>query len=150
MTCLLDEPRRACLRLANLLRSVALRVLKQIARLVSRRVHYLGTLALGFLAVALDLGLAVLQVALALRHLLLGPGQLVRRGLLSIAFERVGELGGGADQVQGVHANGVTGRLDVAGPTGGLDHAELRLELGGVAAESVESGPPPIRVGPPA
>ena len=146
MACLLDEPGGARLGLANLLGHVALCVLEQLARLVPGGVRDLGPLALGLLAVALDLGLAVLQLALAPRDLFLRSRQLIRGRLLGVALERVGELGGRADQVEGVHADGVAGRLDAAGPARGLKDAELRLELGGVAAERIERVPNPVRV----
>ena len=147
MACLLDEPRGARLGLANLLGHVALCVLEQLARLVPGCVRDLCPLALRLLAVALDLGLAVLQLVLTPRDLFLGPRQLVRGRLLRVALERVGELGGGADQVEGVHADRVTGRLDAAtGPARGLKDAELRLELGRVAAERIERVPNPVRV----
>ena len=81
------------------------------------------------------------------RDLFLGPRQLIRGRLLRIALERVGELGGGADQVERVHADRVTGRLDAAtGPARGLKNAELGLELGGMATERIERVPNPVRV----
>ena len=98
----------------------------------------LGALALRLGPVALDLGLALLQLVLLRAHLLLGALELRCGGGLGVALERVGELGGGADQVQRVHPDGVPGRLDVGGLARRLEHAELRLQLGGVAAEGVE------------
>ena len=111
---------------------------EEVAGLGLRGVHDLGALALRLGAVALDLGLALLQLALLRAHLLLGALQLRRGRRLRVALERVGELGGGADQVERVHADGVAGRLDVGGLARGLEHAQLRLQLGGVAAEGVE------------
>ena len=128
----------ARLGLAHLGRRVAVRVREQLARLVLGRVQDLGPLALALVAVALDLGLVRLQLALRAPDLLLGPAHLRGRGGLRVALERVGELGGGADQVQRVHPDGVTGRLDVGGLARRLEHAQLRLELQRVAAERVE------------
>ena len=53
-------------------------------------------------------------------------------------LERVGELGCGANEMEGVHAHRVTGRVDARGLARGLQHAQLRLQLERVAAERVE------------
>ena len=135
---LLEEARGAGLGLLDLLRGLEIRLREQLARLVLGGVDDLCALALALGAVALDLGLARLQLVLAPRDLLLGLSELRRGGGLRVALDRVGELGGGADQVQRVHADGVAARLDRTGAPGGLQHAELSLELGCVAAEGVE------------
>ena len=138
MARLLEQPVAARLGLAQLARRVGVRLREQVACLALGGGHDLGALALGLGAVALDLGLALLQLVLLLAHLLLRALELGRGGGLGVALEHVGELGGGADQVQRVHAHGVAGRLDVRGRPRGLEDAELRLQLGGVAAEGVE------------
>ena len=135
---LLEQTGGAGLGLLDLLRRLEVGLGEQLARLVLGRVDDLGALTLALCAVALDLGLARLQLVLASRHLFLGPVELRRGGGLGVALDRVGELGGGADQVQRVHADGVAARLDLAGAAGGLQHAELGLELGRVTAERVE------------
>ena len=91
---------------------VGMRLREELARLVPRCVQHLGALALALLAVALDLGLALLQLDLPAAHLLLGPAELSGRGVLRVALERVGELGGGADEMERVHPDRVPGRLD--------------------------------------
>ena len=138
VTGLLEEASGPCLGLLDLLRRLELGLRTELARLVLGRVDDLGPLALALGAVALDLGLARLQLVLAPRHLRLGRLQLRRGGGLRVALDRVGELGGAADQVQRVHADGVAARLDLAGTAGGLKHAELSLELGCMAAERIE------------
>ena len=135
---LLEQPVAARLGLALLACGLGLRLRQEVARLRLRRVHDLGALTLRFGAVALDLGLALLQLALLRAHLLLGPLQLRRRRRLCVPLERVGELGRGADQVERVHPHGVAGRLDVRGLARSLEHPQLRLELSGVAPEGVE------------
>src|SRR5213075_1850677 len=102
-------------------------------------VHDLGALALALLAVALDLRLTILLLAATAAHLLLGLRELCLRRTLCVRLDRVGELRGRADQVQRVHADGMTGRLDgLAAPAGRLQHAELRLQLRGMAPERLE------------
>ena len=59
---------------------------------------------------------ARLHPALAAADLDLGRAELGRRRRLGVALERVGELCGGADQMEGVHADGVPARLDARGP----------------------------------
>src|SRR5918996_1297889 len=95
-------------------------------------------LALGLLAVPLDLGLPGLQLALPAANLLLRARELVRGCLLRVALERVGKLGGRADQVESVHADGVPGRIDGRRASRRLKHAQLGLELGRVAPEGVK------------
>jgi hypothetical protein len=135
---LLEEAAPAGLGLAELARRLGLRLLDQLAGLGLRGVEDLGPLALGLGAVTLDLGLARLQLALAGAHLLLRALELRGRRGLRVALERVGELGGGADQMERVHAHGVAGRLDVRGLARGLEHAELCLQLRRVPPERVE------------
>ena len=60
---LLEQPVALGLGLAQLLRRVAVRVREQLARLVARVVQHLGPLALALLAIAFDLGFAVLLLA---------------------------------------------------------------------------------------
>ena len=134
---LLEQPGRARLGLADLLRGLRLRFLEGLARLGLGRVQHLCPLALTLVAVALDLGLALLQLVLAPRDLLLGSSELCGRCVLRVALDRVGHLSGCADQVQRIHAHCVTGRLDPALP-GGLEHAQLDLELRRVAPERLE------------
>jgi hypothetical protein len=134
---LLEQPRRARLGLGDLLGGLLPRLLGRLARLGLGGVKQLGALALALLAVTVDLARALLQLALTARDLLLGASQLRGRGRLRVALDRVGHLGGGADHVHRVHPHGVAGRLDTALP-GGLEDAELHLQLRGVAAESLE------------
>jgi hypothetical protein len=140
VTGLLEEPVPARLGFLQLARRVAVRVREQLARLVAGGVHHLGALALRFLAVALDLGLALLQLALPAPHLLLGALELRRRSRLRVALDRVRELGGRTDQVQRVHPDRVARRLDVlrTAAARGLQHLQLRLELRRVSAEGIE------------
>ena len=135
---LLEQPVPARLGLAQLARRVGVGLAEQVAGLGLGGGEDLRALALRLAAVALDLGLALLELVLLLAHLLFGALELRGGRGLGVALERVGELGGGADQVQRVHADGMPGRLDVGGLVRGLEHAELRLQLGGVAAEGVE------------
>jgi hypothetical protein len=138
MARLLEEPVPARLGLAQLARRVGVRLAQQIAGLGFGGSEDLRALALRLAAVALDLGLALLQLVLLLAHLFFGALELRGGGGLGVALERVGELGCGADQVQRVHADGMPGGLDVGGLVCGLEHAELRLQLRRVAAEGVE------------
>ena len=135
---LLEQAVALGLRLLQLGGRVGVGLREQLARLVPRGVQHLGALALALLAVALDLGLARLQVDLAAAHLLLGLAELGGRRVLRVALDRVGELGGGADEMERVHPDRVPGRLDGRRPAGRLEHAELRLQLGGMPAEGVE------------
>ncbi len=138
MARLLEQAGAAGLGLAELLRRLAIRVGEQLSGLGPRRVHDLRALALALRPVALDLALALGQVGLLAPNLLLGPAELRRRGALGVALEDVGELGRLADQVQGVHADGVAGRVDLRALPCGLEHAQLRLQLDDVPAESLE------------
>jgi len=135
---LLEESCRTRLGLAHLLRGVALRRLEEFTRLVAGGVQDLGPLPLRLLAVALDLRLPLLELELPAAPLFFGARELAGGGLLRVSLDRVGELGRGADHVQRVHPNGMTGRLHRRRAAGGLKHAELRLELRGVPAEGVE------------
>ena len=135
---LLQQAGAARLGLAELGRRVAVRVREQLAGLGLGGVHDLVALALALLAEALDLPLLLLQLALAAGDLDLGAPELGGRRVLRVALERVGELGGGADQVQRVHADGVTRGIDAGRLAGRLEHAQLRLQLQRVAAEAVE------------
>ena len=138
MTRLLEQPRAPGLGLAKLLRRLRVRPREQLASLLVRRSQDLRTLPLAVHAVALDVGLLRLDLALAAPDLLLGTSELRRRGVLGVALERVGELGRGTNQMEGVHPHGMAGGLDVRGAARGLDHPQLSLELGRVAAEGVE------------
>jgi hypothetical protein len=135
---LLEQSVPAGLGLAQLPRRVGIRLRDEVARLGLRSIEDLGALALGLGAIALDLGLALLELALLRAHLLLRALQLGRGRGLGVALERVGELGCGPDQVEGVHPDGVPGRLDVGRLPRGLEHAELCLQLRRVAAEGIE------------
>ena len=152
MAGLLEQPVALGLGLLKLTRRVRMRLRQQLARLVPRRVEHVGALALALLAVPLDVGLALLKLALAPAHFLLGATELRGGRVLRVALDRVGELGGGADHVQRVHADGVARRLDRGGGArsgaGDLEHAQLRLQLGCVAAEGVERLPYSLRVEP--
>jgi hypothetical protein len=139
VTRLLEQPVPLRLRLAQLLGRVTVRVGEQLARLVARVVQDLGTLSLALLPVPLDLGFPVLHLAAAAANLFLRLGELRLGGALRVGFDRVGELGGGADQMQRVHPDRVARRLDgLAAPTRRLQHAQLRLQLRRVAAERLE------------
>ena len=137
MAGLLEQAGSARLGLLDLLRGLLLRLLQRLARLGLGRVDHLGPLALALVAVALDLALPLLKLALAPADLLFGPAQLRGRSGLGIPLDRVGHLGSRADHVQGVHADRMPGRLDAALP-GRLEHAQLNLKLGRVAAECLE------------
>ena len=135
---LLEEAGALGLGVAELLARVAVGLREDLAGLGPGRVQDLSTLALGFLADARNLCLALLELHLRLANLLLGLPDLLGRRLLCVALDRVRELGGRADQVEGVHADGMAGRLGDRAARCGLEHAQLRLERGGVFAESVE------------
>jgi hypothetical protein len=111
---------------------------EQLPRFVPRGVHHLRPLALALLPVALDLGLALLEIVLTVPYLFLCFPELCGRGVLGVTLDRVGELGRGANEMERVHPDGMTGRLDRGASAGGLEHAELRLQLRGVTAERVE------------
>ena len=145
---LLEQAVAARLRLLQLARRVGVRLGEQLAGLVAGGVQHLGALALALLAVALDLGLALLQLVLAAADLLLGPAELRRGCGLRVALDRVGELGGRADQVQRVHADGVAGRLDVrAGRVpAACSTRSCACSCSGVAAEGVEGLADAVRV----
>ena len=133
---LLEQAVALRLGLAKLLRRVAVRVREQLARLIAGGVQHLGALALALLAVALDLRLAILLLAPATAYFFFGLGELRLGCLLCVGLDRVRELGGGPDQMQRVHAHGVPGGLDgLPAPACGLQHAKLRLKLGGVPPE---------------
>jgi hypothetical protein len=135
---LLEQAVAAGLGLAKLTGGVGVRLRQELAGLGLRRVDDLGALALGLGPVALDLGLALLQLELLRAHFLLGPLHLRRGRGLRVALERIGELRRRSDQMKRVHADRMTGGLDVGGLARRLQHAQLRLQLGGVAAERVE------------
>ncbi len=93
-------------------------------------------MALALLAVTLDLRLAILLLAWAAAHLLFGLGQLRLGCLLRVGLDRVRELGGGTNQMQRVHPHRVPRGLDgLPASACGLQHPQLRLELGGVPTE---------------
>jgi hypothetical protein len=135
---LLQEPVAARFGLAELACRVGVGLAEQVAGFALGGGQDLGALALGLRAITLDLALALLELVLPPAHLLLRALKLRGGGGLGVALERVGELGGGADQVERVHADGVPRRLDVRRPVSGLEHAELGLQLRGMAAERVE------------
>ena len=108
-----------------------------LARLALRGVEHLGALPLALLPVAVDVALALLEIALAPGHLFLGAPELRGGGGLRVTLDRVGELRGGADHVESVHPDGVPGRLDLSA-SGGLEDAQLHLELRRVTTESFE------------
>ena len=135
---LLEQAGAACLGLAELLRRVAVGVGEQVARLGAGCVEDVGPLALALEAVALDLALTALELGLLAAHLFLDAADLRGGCALRVTLDLVGELGGGTDQVQRVHAHGVPGRLDAPGGAGGLEDAQLRLQLQDMAAELVE------------
>ena len=95
-------------------------------------------MALGLLPDPCDLGLALLELHLRLTDLLLGLADLLRGGLLGVTLDRVGELGGRADEVQRVHADGVPRRLGDRAARRGLKHAQLCLQRGHLSAEGLE------------
>src|SRR5207253_9225263 len=103
VTRLLEEPRPACLGLAELLRRLGVRPREELARLLVRRAEDLGPLPLAVRAIALDVGLLGLELALAAPDLLLGAPELGGGRGLRVALERVRELRGRADQVERVH-----------------------------------------------
>jgi len=138
VTSLLEQPGRARLGFGDFLGGLLLCFLQGLARLALGRVHHLGALALAFLAVAVDVALALLDIALAAHHFFLRPAKLCGRGGLGIPLDRVGHLGGSPDHVQGIHADRMPGRLDLATLSGGLQHPELDLKLRRVPAEGLE------------
>ena len=118
------------------MRRIAIGVCEQLTCFVPGCVQHLCALALALLAVALDLRLAILLLASAAAHLFFGLGQLCLGCLLRVGLHRVRELGGGTNQMQRIHAHGVPGGLDgLPAPARGLQHPQLRLELGGVPTE---------------
>src|SRR3954470_24957876 len=121
---------------------------EELARLVPGGVHHLGSLPLALLAVALDLGLTFLQLVLPATYLFFGLPELRGRCVLGVALDRVGELCGGADEVQRVHPDGVPRRLDRRASAGGLEDAQLRLQLCGVTAKRIEGLAHALRVEP--
>src|SRR3981081_3404067 len=123
-----------------------MRLREQLARLVPRGVQRLGALALALLAVALDLGLAVLQLVLAAAHLFFRLAELRRGSVLRVALNRVGELRGCADEMQCVHPDRVSAGFDDCRSSCRLEHTELRLQLGGVPAESIEGLADALRI----
>src|SRR5207247_10754733 len=133
-----EQPVPAGLRLLELAGRVGIRLRQELARLALGSVQRLRALALALRAVALDIRLAVLDLSLAPADLFLGALELSGRRGLRVALDDVGELRGGTDQMQGIHPNGVTGRLDLRGSPGCLEHPQLRLQLRSVAAEGVE------------
>jgi hypothetical protein len=135
---LLDQPVALGLRLAQLLVGLALRVCEQLASLVPGSVDDLGALALAVAAVALDLRVAAREVLLALADVLLGPLELHCGGALRVLLDHVGELGCLANQVERVHAHCVPARLHLHRGAGGLEHAQLSLQLDDVTAKSFE------------
>src|SRR5262249_35223514 len=132
---------------ADLLRCLAGRAGEQLARLVARRVHDLGALALALLPVALDFGLAVLLFAAAPADLLLRLRELGLGRALRVGLDDVGELRRGTDEMQRVHTDRMPGRLDVrAAAARRLQDAQLRLQLCRVPAERLERLADGIRV----
>ena len=95
-------------------------------------------MALALEAVALDLGLASLEVLLPVTNLFLGPAELDGRRRLGVPLDRVGELGGRTDQVERVHPDRMTRRLDGRAAPGSLDDPELCLQLCHVPPEGLE------------
>src|SRR5829696_165706 len=135
---LLEEPVAARLGVVELRARVAVRLRQDLARLVSRGIEDLAALALGLLANACDLGLALLQVHLRLADLLLGLADLLGGRFLRVALDRVRELGRRANEVQGVHADGMPRRLGDRAARRGLQDSQLRLERGYMPAERIE------------
>jgi len=130
VSCLLEQAAALGLRLAQLLRRVAVCVREQLARLVAGGVQHLRPLTFALLPVALDLRLAVLLFATAAPNLFFRLRELRLGSLLRIGLDRVGELGGATDEVEGIHPHCVPGRLDrLAAATRGLQHAQLSLKL---------------------
>ena len=89
---LFEEPAALGLCLAELLSRIAVGIRKQLTRLVARVVEHLCALAFTLLAVALDLGFAVLLLAAAPANLFLGLGQLGLGSLLRVGLDGVGEF----------------------------------------------------------
>jgi hypothetical protein len=145
---LLEQPAPLGLRLLELAGGVGVGLRQKVAGLVPGRVQQLGALPLALDAVPLDLRLAPLEILLAPADLFLRLAELGGGCVLGVALDRVGELGGGADQVQRVHADGVARRLDVRATARSLDDPELCLQLRRVTAEGVEGLANPVRVEP--
>ena len=112
MARLLEQAVALGLGLLQLSRRLRMGLREELARLVPCCVQHLGTLPLAFLAIALDLGLAALQIHLTAAHFLLGPPELCSGRVLRVALERVCEIGGSADEMERVHPDRVPGRLD--------------------------------------
>ena len=89
---LFEESAALRLCLAELLSRIAVGIGKQLTRLVPRVVEHLRTLAFTLLAVALDLGFAVLLLAAAPANLFFGLGQLSLGSLLRVGLDGVGEF----------------------------------------------------------
>jgi hypothetical protein len=135
---LFEQSRAACLGLTQLLARLTRRLGDELPRLVPRRGQDLDPLPLAFVAEALNRGVALLEVELLLPYLLLGALNLGGGCFLRIPLEDIGKFRGLADEVERIHANGVAGRIDLRRATGGLEDAELGLELDGVPAEGLE------------
>jgi hypothetical protein len=138
MACLLEQPGASTFRLAKLLGRLAVRVRDELAGLVTGGGHDLIPLTIALVAEAKDLGLSLLKIDLLLPDFLLGARELSGRRILGVALENVGELGCFADQMQRVHADGVTAGLDLARTAGGLKDAKLSLKLDGMSAEGLK------------
>ena len=123
MARLLEEPRALRLGLAQLGRRLRVRARDDLVRLLLGRGENLLPLPLRLVAIALDVRLLRLELALAPPDLLLRARELRGRGALRVALERVRELRRRADEVERVRADGVAGRLDVRRLAGRLDHA---------------------------
>ena len=91
-----------------------LRVLDRLPRLGLRCVQHLCPLALALAAVAVDVRLALLQLALPPRDLFLRLAELRGGRGLGVALDRVCHLGGSSDHVQRVHPHRMAGRLETA------------------------------------
>ena len=122
MARLLEQAGALRLRLPQLGGRLGVGARHDLPRLLVRGAHDLAPLALGLLAVALEVSLLRLELALAPPNLLLRPAELRRRGALGVALERVGELGRGADEVERVHPDEVARRLDPGRAPGRLHH----------------------------
>src|SRR5439155_7733179 len=138
MARLLEEAGAPGLRLAELLRRVAVSPAEDLSGLVARGVEDLDALLVRLLADSRQLGLLPLELDLRLANLLFRTGNLLCRRLLCVALDRVGEVRRRANEVQRVHADGMSHRVDGPAPRRGLKDAEVRLERGDVTAEGLE------------
>src|SRR5205085_9886037 len=102
---LLEEAATACLGFAERGRGVALAGLAHLGSVGFRAAEHVGRLTLDLPALAVELDVCSLELALAPAHLFFGTGKLGGGCRLRVALEHVGELGCRTDEMERVHAD---------------------------------------------